>query len=205
MIAQSSRRILRTVLAVTAATTILVGAVPAIAGACTVANTTESQPFAQFGDTSQYTLAAGGSFENGTAGWTLKGASVQSGNESYQVNSPTDSQSLLVPPTSDPISAPICVSKAIPTFRFFARQMSGSWAAMKINMLWKGSSGVSHVTPAGDLSPSNNWAPTPIYDLGARLPLWQPGSTLSVRIQFVPASTGGALAIDDLSVDPYST
>ena len=205
MISHSSRRLRRTVLAVTAATTILVGAMPAIADACTVANTTESQPFAQFGDTSLYTLAPGGSFENGTAGWTLNGASIQTGNESYQVNSPTDSQSLLVPPTSDPISAPICVSKATPTFRFFAREASGSWAEMNINVLWRDSSGVSHVTTAGDLSPSNNWAPTPIYELGAKLPLWQPGSTLSVRIQFVPASTGGALAIDDLYIDPYST
>jgi hypothetical protein len=205
MIAQSSRRIMRTVLAVTAATTILVAAVPAIADACTVANTTESQPFAQFGDTSLYTLAPGGSFENATAGWTLKGASVQTGNESYHVNSPTDSHSLLIPPTSDPISAPICVSKATPTFRFFAREASGSWAEMNINVLWRDSSGVSHVTTAGGLSPSSNWAPTPIYDLGAMLPLWQPGSTLSVRIQFVPASTGGALAIDDLYIDPYST
>ncbi len=205
MTAQASRRILRTVLAVTAATTILVGAVPAIADACTVANTPTSQPFAQFGDTSLYTLAPGGSFENGTAGWTLNGASVQTGNESYHVNSPTDSHSLLIPPTSDPISAPICVSSAIPTFRLFAREMSGSWAEMNINVLWKDSSGVSHSTTAGGLTPSTNWAPTPIYQLGAMLPLWQPGSTLSVRIQFVPQSSGGALAIDDLYIDPYST
>ena len=88
MISQLTRRLLRMVFAVTAATTILVGAVPAIADACTVANAATSQPFARFGDTSLYTLAPSGSFEAGTAGWTLDGASLQSGNESYHVNSP---------------------------------------------------------------------------------------------------------------------
>jgi hypothetical protein len=75
---------------------------------------------------------------------------------------------------------------------------------MNINVLWTDSSGVAHVTTAGGLGPSTSWGPTPVYNLAAMLgPLFQPGSTLSVRIQFVPASGGGAIAIDDLYVDPY--
>jgi hypothetical protein len=63
---------------------------------------------------------------------------------------------------------------------------------------------VAHSSTAGGFSATTNWTPSQPYGLGAMLPLWQPGSTLSVRIQFVPASTGGGLAVDDLEVDPYS-
>ena len=76
---------------------------------------------------------------------------------------------------------------------------------MNINVLWTDSSGVSHVTTAGGLSPNSSWQPSAVYALGSMLPLWQPGSTLLVRIQFVPQSTGGSIAIDDFYVDPYST
>ena len=40
--------------------------------------------------------------------------------------------------------------------------------------------------------------------LGASLPLWQPGTTLDVRLQFLPARYGGPWAIDDIYLDPYS-
>ena len=97
------------------------------------------------------------------------------------------------------------VNASTPTFRFFARQASGGWAEMNINVLWTDSSGVSHVSTAGGLSPTTSWGLTQVYNLGAMLgPVFQPGTTLSVRLQFVPASTGGPVAIDDVEVDPYS-
>jgi hypothetical protein len=186
-----------------AAALFLTSALPALAQACTPAST-GTQVLAQFGDMSLYSLARGGSFEGSTAGWSLNGSSIQSGNESYFVNGASNSHSLLIPPTSDPVSAPICVSSSTPTFRFFAEQASGGWAEMNINVLWTDASGVSHSTTAGGLSPTTSWGLTPVYDLGAMLPLWQPGSTLLVRLQFVPAPSGGAVAIDDLEIDPYS-
>jgi hypothetical protein len=195
---------LRRILLLAAATTGLAGAVPALAEACTVANTTSTQAFKNFGDTASYTPAPGGSFESGTAGWSLNNASVKADNESYHVHATTDSQGLYISPTGGAISAPFCVSSAMPTFRFFARQTSGSWSQMNINVLWTDSSGVAHVTTAGGLSPTTSWTPTPAYNLAAMLgPLFQPGSTLTVRIQFVPAQYGGGLAIDDLMIDPY--
>ena len=48
--------------------------------ACPAAPTTTA--FAAFGDTAQYSLAPGGSFEPGQAAWTLNGNSVVSGNTS---------------------------------------------------------------------------------------------------------------------------
>jgi hypothetical protein len=189
------------VAAVTA--TFITGAVPAMAQACTP-TTTGSPVLNALGDTSLYTIAPGGSFEAGTTGWTLNGSKVQSGNESYHVNGSANSNSLFIPPTSNPVSAPICVSNATLTFRFFAKQAGSGWAEMNINVLWTDASGVSHVSTAGGLSPVTGWGLTQVYDLGAMLPLWQSGSTLSVRIQFVPASTGGPVSIDDIEVDPYS-
>ncbi len=196
-----SRRLLRLV----AATAVIVGAMPALAQACTVSNPATKQAFSPFGDFANYAPAPGGTFESGTAGWTLNGSWVQGGNESFFVNATTDSHSLVVPSTSEPVSAPFCIDASSPTFRFFARQVDGYWSEMNINVLWTDSAGVAHVTTAGGLQPATSWGPTPVYNLGAMLgPLFTPGATLSVRLQFVPAVGGGAIAVDDIEVDPYS-
>lgn len=46
-----------------------------------------SQPFAQFGDYRYYTFGANGGLESGATGWSLSGARVVSGNESFYVHS----------------------------------------------------------------------------------------------------------------------
>jgi len=124
---------LRRVLLLVAATTLIAGAIPALAQACTVANTTTTQAFKQFGDTASYTLAPSGSFESGTTGWSLGGASVKGGSESYFVNSTSDSRSLVVPATSQPISPPFCVNRSMPTFRFFARQVESAAVGVSVD------------------------------------------------------------------------
>ena len=58
-----------------------------------------SQAFARWGDTAQYNLAPGGSFEAGTASWSLSGrASMVSGNEPWKVAGAGHSRSLKLPP-----------------------------------------------------------------------------------------------------------
>jgi hypothetical protein len=174
----------------------LATAAPAVADACTVSTANQSQPFASLGDSAWYTLAPGGAFVPGTtSGWTLNGATVQNGSGLLAHN-------LSFGPNSAPISAPFCVSAATPTFRFYARQTSGSWAEMNVNVLWTDASGAHNTTAAG-LNLTPNWTASPVYNLGNMLPT-QAGATFSVRIQFVPAAYGGAVAIDDLYVDPYS-
>lgn len=175
----------------------LATAVPAVADACTVSTANESQPFASLGDSAWYTLAPGGDFAPGTtSGWTFNGATVQNGSGLLAYN-------LSFGPSSAPISAPFCVSSATPTFRFYGRQTSGSWAEMNVNVLWTDPSGVTHTTSAAGLNLTPNWTASPVYNLGNMLPT-QAGASFSVRIQFVPAAYGGAVAIDDLYVDPYS-
>src|SRR5690242_21486132 len=46
-----------------------------------------SQPFAQFGDSRNYTFGANGGLESGSTGWSLGGGAIVPGNESFYVHS----------------------------------------------------------------------------------------------------------------------
>jgi hypothetical protein len=177
-------------------------AIPAVADACTI-STGGSPVFSSFGDNANYLLLQNGSFEAGTSGWLLTGSAVVGGNESFYLNSPSDSHALMINPTGVAVSPDICVGIETPTFRFVARRTSGTWAQMNVNLLWTDSAGVSHTTTVGSISGTTAWAVTPALKLGTTLPLWQSSSTLTVRIQFVPANYGGTWRIDDVYVDPY--
>ena len=76
-----------------------------------------SQPFAQFGDKSQYKLVQGGSFESSLADYTLMGgAKVVSGNEPWKVGGPRA-------PGGQQCDHPAgAVGLAEPTLRFFAKK-----------------------------------------------------------------------------------
>jgi hypothetical protein len=160
-----------------------------------------SKPFAQFGDNAEYSLVQGGSFESGAPGWSLSNAKVVGGNESYEVAG--GSQSLAIQPTGVAVSPTFCVSIANPSFRFFARQTSGSWAVLNVILRWTDSSGTSHDTTVAALQTGTSWAVSPTLQLATTLPLWQAGSTLSAKLVFKPEQYGGAWAIDDVYIDPY--
>ena len=83
-----------------------------------------SQPFAQFGDDLSYTLVPGGSFEPGTAGWSLAGgATVVGGNEPFAASG---SHSLYLPNGSYATSPFMCVGTLSPTFRLYGFSSSSS-------------------------------------------------------------------------------
>jgi hypothetical protein len=172
--------------------------VAAVPASCATSPT--STPFAQFGDSAYYSPVPGGSFESGAPGWLLTSSAIVAGNESYQVEGGT--QSLAIQPSGVAVSPAICVTTADPTFRFFARRTSGSWGVLNVALRWTDSSGVTHNTTVASLVSGTSWAPTPILKLAAALPLWQPGSVLSVKLVFSPEPYGGAWAIDDVYIDP---
>lgn len=101
---------------------LLMGALPAVASAACNPGT-ESETFAQFGDSASYVLAPGGSFESGAPGWSLNRAGVVAGNERF--NLVPGSQSLGIDAGGSAASPRICVSSKYPSFRFVARQLSG--------------------------------------------------------------------------------
>jgi hypothetical protein len=186
------------VIAVAAA--VLAAAFPALASAgCP--QSTLSQPFAQFGDKAWYMPAPGGSFETGAPDWSLSRSSVADGNESYNVAGGTHS---LTVGLGGVASSPwFCISSEFPTFRFFARQLGGASASpLNVSLRWIDVLGVGVDTGAGSLRFYGAWTPSPVMRLASALPLWMPGSTLMVRLQF-QAGTGGSWAIDDVYLDPY--
>jgi hypothetical protein len=179
-------------------------------GACTsaaVASTSAvcpsaptSTPFAQFGDSADYSLVPGGSFESGAPGWSLTGSTIVTGNESYEVAGGT--QSLAIQPGGVALSPAICVTTADVAFRLFVRRTSGSWGVLNVSLRWTDASGMTHNTTVASLQGGTSWAPSPILELAGALPLWQPGSSLPVKLVFSPEQCGGAWAIDDVYVDP---
>jgi hypothetical protein len=192
---------LRRVAAALFSSALLIGAVPAVASAACASSAT-STPFTKFGDSAAYSLLAGGSFESGTPGWSLTNSNVVSGNESYNVAG--GSHSLAIQPTGVAVSPSFCVSTAQPSFRFFLRQTSGSWAVLNVILRWSEASGATHETTVGSLQTGTSWQASPVLKLATTLPLWQSGSTLNARLVFKPEPYGGAWAIDDVYIDPHS-
>jgi hypothetical protein len=178
-------------------------ALPAAAQAA-CPRTPTTKPFQVFSDLANYSLAPGGDFESGASGWSLNGARVASGNESYKVHGTGDSHSLAIGATGTATSPAFCVSIAQPTFRFFTRQTSGSWATMLVKLRWRDSSGAVNTTTVGSINGNTTWSATQVFALSSVLPLWQSGQTLSVQLLFDPEDYGGAWAIDDVYVDPYA-
>ncbi len=185
-----------------AAAIVLLG-MPALAqAACPTSPVAEA--FQSFSDTAEYSLVPGGAFETGVAGWSLTGASVAAGNESYYVHGAHDSKSLAIQATGEAISPPICVSIANPTFRFFAKRTSGTWGQLAVSLLWTGSNGATNETTVASIGSGTTWTPTPVLSLAETLPLWQAGQTITVRFVFDPQHYGGNWSIDDLYFDPYA-
>jgi hypothetical protein len=197
---KSTRRTLSTLLGALAAALI---AVPAAQAACPTTPTTKA--FAAFGDNADYSLAPAGAFETGTTGWTLSGASVVSGNESYKVHGSADAKSLAIKATGTAASAPFCVALQHPTFRFFARRTSGTWGVLNVKLRWTDESSVTHETVVGSVTAADTvWHPTSSFNLAPVLGIWNSKQALTARIVLDPEDAGGAWAIDDVYVDPYS-
>jgi hypothetical protein len=181
---------------------------PAVATAATAAPTAApcaasaaAPVFEQFGDSAQYSLLAGGSFEPGAADWSLTGAKVVGGNESY--NLARGSHSLAIQPTGLAVSPSFCVSIANPSFRFVLERTSGSWGVLNVILRWREASGTSHDTTVASLQPGTSWTVSPVLQLATTLPLWQAGSTLTAQLVFKPEEYGGAFQLDDVYIDPY--
>jgi hypothetical protein len=166
-----------------------------------------TQPFTRWSDRANYKLLPGGSFEQGATGWQLSGgATVVSGNETYDVGGSGHSKSLKMPSGSRAISPFTCLGLAEPTLRLFAKRNSallGLVSTMFVEIQVQTSLGLSIWLPVlpGDLGGSS-WHPTvPMPLLANILPLSRTDRT-PVRFRFTPVL--GAWQIDDVYVDPMS-
>ncbi len=185
----------------------VVAALPATAGAVIVedAPSCEPQPttkaFAQWGDGRDYMLAPGGSFEDGAAGWQLKGATVVSGNESFYVGGRSDSKSLRLDGGETATSPEICVGLEHPTIRLFTRNNGLLLSALSVEVIVETSVGLKVPVPIGVVLPHNPWKPSPSYLVVANLLPLLPDDYTPVAFRF-RAIGGGSWWIDDFYVDP---
>jgi hypothetical protein len=162
-----------------------------------------STVFAALGDTANYTPVSGGTFEGDMSGWTLNSASVAPGNEPWQVDGASDSNSLSIAPGGSAVSPTFCVSSKTPTWRFFAHSADASSSTvLHVYAQLTDKHGRTTQLPIATLSGGySSWAATPALVLGKVLP---PGLNVNIQFVFIADSNGGAWSIDDVFVDPYA-
>ena len=193
----------RRLAALVGATVLALSGVPAVAqAACASLPTTKA--FQALGDGADYSLLSNGAFESGAGGWSLSGASVVSGNESYKVRAATDSKSLAIAATGRVVSPAFCVSTDHPSFRFFAKRTSGTWGVVNVALRWSVDGGSINETVVGSVVTGTTWTATQSFGLSQTLGLWSPDQTATVQIILDPENYGGAWAIDDVYIDPYT-
>lgn len=159
------------------------------------------QPFAPFGDYSDYVLVPGGSFESGEPAWTTTGgAGLIADNEPWG----DGVQAMSLPPGSSVTSPATCVSLDTPTLRLFANSSGGDdQSSLEVGVLFDPGSGLVSSVPIGTVSPAGAWEPTQPFLIVANLLSLLGGNYSTVAFQFTPQG-GDTWEIDDVYVDPWS-
>ncbi len=168
----------------------------------TTCNTTVSQPFARWGDTSNYVLVPGGNFEKGTTGWGLSGgAGVVNGNEPFYVGARSDNHSLALPAGSSAMTPPMCFAPGDMKLRFFGVSTGSSSSYLQVKVVVKSALGLLSVLDGGQMPTNSVWVPSPKLRL-LLTNLTSLVSTDSVSFRFVPAGSA-SWRIDDVYLDPF--
>jgi hypothetical protein len=177
---------------------IAVGALAALAltaasaGAATCPEQPLARTFQPWLDLAWYQAAPDGGLERGGS-WTLSGgAAIVDGNQPFLAGE----RSLELPAGASAITAPICVTVAHPTLRFFARNTGAPPAPLNVSVVFRTLLGLQVELPVGAVLAGERWAPSPILPVLANL------LSNEVRFRFRPA--GGEWQLDDLYIDPYS-
>lgn len=163
---------------------------------------TTAMPFQRWGDTRNYYLLQGGSFEGGTNGWSLYGnASVQWGTNSPFGVWGGGNAALKAAPGATVVAPSFCAADDEPYVRFFYKAPADSGAALKVTItMWRGSNTTSIQYWAW--GGSNSWQVSPLVDL----PDIAGTGSRTVSIKFEPVNSRSAeWLIDDLSVDPWKS
>src|SRR5579859_779560 len=115
------------------------------------------QPFLPWADQGWYFLGPAAGFEGSLTGWTVKGgAKIVSGNESYFVNSATDSHSLSMPKGSSVTSPSICVTLDTPDLRLFVKNTGSASATLQINMTYTSDQGKASTVTVAKIAMAKN-------------------------------------------------
>ncbi len=183
----------------TGAIALAFGAAPASAGLGLACPTATAQPFVPWSDYANYAFSPDGGFEGGASGWSLSGARVVTGNETFYIHSKYDRYALSLPAGATATSPPMCISLLSGKMRFVASGDSG--AKVKVQIIYRGLlSSVLGIFDGRTYSAGGNWKPSPqVGMLGGILPL------LTTSVQFRFTSSNGAVKIDDVYLDPMKS
>jgi hypothetical protein len=161
------------------------------------------EPFVPWGDSGDYFLGPAADFEGSLTGWTAKGgAKIVSGNESYYVNSASDSHSLSMPKGSSVTSPSICVTLSTPDLRLFVKNSGSGSATLQINMTYTSNQGKASTVTVAQIAMAKNSSWTlsaPVLFLANIQSILSSNNQTWVTFQFV---SNGSLQIDDFYVDP---
>ena len=125
--------------------------------------------------------------------WTLEdGAAAVAGGGPLSPDS-----ALALPSGSSATTAPMCVSLAHPTLRFFARNTGSVTSTLAVAVVFRDVLGIQRSLPVGVIGARDSWAPTPVLPVLANL------LSHEVAFRFTPLDARGEWTIDDVYVDPY--
>jgi hypothetical protein len=156
-----------------------------------------SQVFKPWGDSSNYMLTPGGSFEDGTPSWKLSGgAKIVSGNESYFIHSKNDRRSLYMPAGSTASTPSMCFAAGDWHLRFVNTGSGQVRVTVTVNSLL----GVVSILDGGTVSGNGTWKPSPkVALLLTNVTGLLTTKAISIRL----TAAGGPAQVDDVYLDPF--
>ena len=165
-----------------------------------------STPFALWGDENPYFVTRGGTFESGAVGWNLEdGATRRADNESYFVNSPTDTQSLSLRGDEQATSPRICVDLGDHTVRMFVKSTGDADSTLHIDASVEDPLTGLVFSLGYDINGTgtSEWTPTQQIVIPNLLGGLLETGRLSLR--FTTTGTPATWNIDDVYVDPFKS
>lgn len=162
-----------------------------------------SKPFERWGDSNNYLLVPGGSFESSAPEWALSGgAGVVRGNEPFYVHGAAEKRSLSLPAGSTALSPTVCFGLGDWHSRFFVRNAGSGQGSLKVDVVTKSLLGLVSILDGGSISASGVWSPSPRISLT----FTNLCSLLGVKaVAFRFRAVGGSFQVDDVYLDPWKS
>jgi hypothetical protein len=165
---------------------------------------TEARTFSQWNDPASYVPAPNGGLESDSTGWSLSGAGVVSGNESFFLGGSQDAHSLSIQAGGSATSPTFCVQQGFPTFRFTVRNTGFQGATMKVEAIYLDSTHRNTTTTVGYVAAGYWWAPSAKKSLAIGTASSGGIDASQVRLRFTPTGRSGRFQIDDVFIDPWA-
>jgi hypothetical protein len=165
------------------------------------------QPFTPWSDANHYFSAPGGNFETGAPSWGLTGsASVQPGNEPYDVTG-SGTSSLSLPTTTAAATTPtMCVTSDAPEFRVFIKNngnLGYTNGQLAVYLNFQNSNGKWQQVKIAALTVKNtNWTLSPKISFIQYISTPLQSGYANVSFTFKPNDNHGNWQLDDFYVDP---